>query len=590
MKQLLAYTVLIVVLLACVRAADDEPKPDAHYYRKTDSIDLIVDKLWPRGNPSESYDYFYLPFCGDDEREHVKQDLGADMTGSRRIKTKYLLRFQTNIEFQQLCVKKVTKDQVQRVKQAVENRFMVLMYFDDIPVRFPIGTVVGEGESKRVYLSSHLNFFLTYNKERVIDINILPDQEKRTDVTNPEGVTTISYSYSAHWSETDKPFERRMHKFLEVNFFAEELEIQWFSIVNSLILVVVLTSFLAFIITRILKRDYQTYEDEDGDDKDREESGWKLVHADVFRFPSHINLLAAILGNGVHLLSLIFCILFLALLGAYYVEYSLNQMYTSLIIVYALTTSISGYVSGNYYKQFGGERWVNNVLLTVVLFAAPIFVIWAIQNTIAITYESSAAFQFKTIAGLLALYFLVSFPLQLIGAITAKNFGKPFDAPCRTKKVPREIPPSVWYKSGPVQVFVAGFLPFSAIYIELYYIFVSIWGQFTYTPFPIVFLVFVILIMVTSCITIAMIYLMLSQENHKWWWRAVICGGASSFFIYGYSFFYYYESQMQGLLQTAFYFGYVLIACYAFFLMMGTVGFISSLVFVKRIYRVIKCD
>lgn len=465
---------------------------------------------------------------------------------------------------------------------------MALMYYDDIPIRFQLGIVVGEGSNKRVYLSSHLNFFFLYNKERVIDVTVLADQEKRTDVTDPSKVSTINYSYSSHWTETDKPFERRMHKLLEMNFFAEELEIQWFSIVNSLILVVVLTSFLAFIITRILKRDYQTYEDDDEEDK--EETGWKLVHADVFRFPSNVNLIAAILGNGVHLLSLIFCILVLALLGLYYSEYSYNAMYTSLIIVYTLTTGISGYVSGNYYKQFGGERWVNNVLLTTLIFAGPVFVIWAVLNTIAISYESSAAFQFKTIAGILALYLLVSFPLQLIGAITAKNFGKPFEAPCRTKKVPREIPPSVWYKSGFVQVFVAGFLPFSAIYIELYYVFVSIWGQFTYTPFPIVFLVFVILIMVTSCITIAMIYLMLSQENHKWWWRSIICGGASSFFIYGYSFFYYYESQMQGLLQTAFYFGYVLIACYGFFMMMATVGFISSLTFVKRIYRVIKCD
>jgi hypothetical protein len=185
----------------------------------------------------------------------------------------------------------------------------------------------------------------------------------------------------------------------------------------------------------------------------------------------------------------------------------------------------------------------------------------------------------------------VSFPLQLIGAITAKNFSTPFDAPCRTNKVPREIPPAVWYKSGPVQVFVAGFLPFSAIYIELYYIFVSVWGQFLYTPFPIVALVFLILIMVTSCITIAMIYLLISQENHRWWWRAVICGGASSFFIYGYSlFFFQYESQMGGFLQTCFYFGYMFIACFALFLMMGSVGFYSSLVFIKKIYRIIKSD
>lgn len=138
---------------------------------------------------------------------------------------------------------------------------------------------------------------------------------------------------------------------------------------------------------------------------------------------------------------------------------------------------------------------------------------------------------------------------------------------------------------------VAGFLPFSAIYVELYYIFVSLWGTIMYTPFPILFLVFIILILVTSCITIAMTYLQISQENHKWWWRAVFCGGSTSLFIFGYSiFFYYFESQMTGFMQFAFYFGYTLMACYAFFLMLSTVGFVSSLVFMKKIYAALRVD
>jgi hypothetical protein len=88
-----------------------------------------------------------------------------------------------------------------------------------------------------------------------------------------------------------------------------------------------------------------------------------------------------------------------------------------------------------------------------------------------------------------------------------------------------------------------------------------------------------------------MIYLLISQENYLWWWRAVLCGGASSFFIYFYSFFFFqYESQMSGFLQAAFYFGYMFIACFALFLMMGSIGFYSSLIFIKRIYKVIKSD
>ena len=112
-----------------------------------------------------------------------------------------------------------------------------------------------------------------------------------------------------------------------------------------------------------------------------------------------------------------------------------------------------------------------------------------------------------------------------------------------------------------------------------------------YTPFPILVLVFIVLILVTSCITIAMTYLQISQEDHYWWWRAILSGGSTSLFILAYSiFFYNVESSMFGFLQMAFYVGYTCLTCFAFFLMLSTVGFISSLLFLKQIYSVIRID
>ena len=43
-------------------------------------------------------------------------------------------------------------------------------------------------------------------------------------------------------------------------------------------------------------------------------------------------------------------------------------------------------------------------------------------------------------------------------------------------------------------------------------------------------------------------------------------------------------------MQTSFFFGYMLMASYAAFIMLGTVGYVSSLIFVRRIYRAVKCD
>ena len=45
------------------------------------------------------------------------------------------------------------------------------------------------------------------------------------------------------------------------------------------------------------------------------------------------------------------------------------------------------------------------------------------------------------------------------------------------------------------------------------------------------------------------------------------------------------RSDMSGLMQTSFFFGYNAVVCYAFFLMLGSVGFSASLMFVRHIYR-----
>eukprot|EP01027_Heterolobosea_sp_BB2_P015819 GEZU01022606.1.p2 GENE.GEZU01022606.1~~GEZU01022606.1.p2 ORF type:complete len:352 (+),score=110.08 GEZU01022606.1:146-1201(+) len=348
-----------------------------------------------------------------------------------------------------------------------------------------------------------------------------------------------------------------------------------------------LTGFLVFIMMRILKKDYQRYNMSTttlsdlesrsgssggaaGDDGDMmEESGWKLLHGEVFRFPEHKSLLSAILGTGAQILTLCFAMLFLAVVGVFY-PYSRGAMYTAIIVIYALVAGIAGYVSGSFYRQLGGKQWINNVLLTVSLFAAPVFVVWAFLNTVAIVYSSSAALPFGTIMGILAIYFLVTFPLTLLGAIAGKNFGGTFDRPCRPKNAVRVIPPAPWYRGAWAQFLVAGFLPFSAIYVELYYVFTSLWGTQLYTPYDILLLVFIILIVVAACITVALTYLQLSMEDHRWWWRSLFSGGSTAFFIYGYCvFFLHFESQMEGFLQLAFYFGYMFIICYAFFLMLG---------------------
>ena len=51
------------------------------------------------------------------------------------------------------------------------------------------------------------------------------------------------------------------------------------------------------------------------------------------------------------------------------------------------------------------------------------------------------------------------------------------------------------------------------VYIELYYIFASVWGHKVYTIYSILFIVFIILLVVTAFITVSLTYFQLAVEG-----------------------------------------------------------------------------
>ncbi len=78
----------------------------------------------------------------------------------------------------------------------------------------------------------------------------------------------------------------------------------------------------------------------------------------------------------------------LALVGAFY-PYNRGALYTALIVLYALTACVAGYVASSYYKQMEGELWVRNILLTCFIFCGPFFITFCVLNTVAIAYRVS---------------------------------------------------------------------------------------------------------------------------------------------------------------------------------------------------------
>jgi transmembrane 9 superfamily protein 1 len=417
------------------------------------------------------------------------------------------------------------------------------------------------------------------------------DHEQRKQIIPGLQPQMVRFSYSVAWKPTDIAFEDRLTHLNDASFLPQSLEIHWLSIVNSVVLVVLLTAFLGIILLRIVRNDLTQYLTEDEEEGMMEvETGWKLVHTEVFRAPEYPNLFASIIGAGAHLFATGTALLLVALTGAF--SYSRRgAMLSATILLYALTSVVGGYVSGRLYKQLGGGQWVWNTITTMLMFPLPLFALFVFLNTTAFAHASIAALPIGTILLLCGVFIIVAFPLTLLGSILGKNTTT-WTPPVRTNKVRREIPLVPWYRSPLLAgLLLGGLLPFSAISIEVHYTFAAIWGHKVYTFFGILALAFVLLALVTAFVVVALVYYQLAQEDWQWWWRSVVGGGAVSLYIMAYSFVYFFNhSDMSGFLQVSFFFGYMGLVAYAFFLMQAFVGFSSALVFVRYIYAQIKTE
>ncbi|KAI4365802.1 hypothetical protein MLD38_021759 [Melastoma candidum] len=587
-------TVLVVAVVFLAAACPDLASADSsdHRYKEGDPVPLYANKVGPFHNPSETYRYFDLPYCSPDDVKDKKEALGEVLNGDRLVSAPYKLEFMKDKDVQVVCSKDLSKEEVAQFRSAISKDYYFQMYYDDLPIWGFIGKVDKENKDPnehKYYLYKHIHFDILYNDDRVIEINARTNPDTLVDLTEDREVN-VAFVFSAKWKETDIPFEKRMDKYSKSSFRPHHLEIHWFSIVNSCVTVLLLTGFLATILMRVLKNDFVKYAHDEESAEDQEETGWKYIHGDVFRFPAYKSFFTAAVGSGTQLFTLTVFIFLLALVGVFY-PYNRGALFTALVVIYALTSGVAGYTATSMYCQLEGTNWVRNLLLTGFLFCGPLFLTFCFLNTVAIAYKSTAALPFGTIVVIVLIWTLVTSPLLILGGIAGKNSKAEFQAPCRTTKYPREIPPLPWYRGALPQMAMAGFLPFSAIYIELYYIFASVWGHRIYTIYSILFIVFIILLIVTAFITVALTYFQLAAEDHEWWWRSFLCGGSTGLFIYGYCLYYYYaRSDMSGFMQTSFFFGYMACICYGFFLMLGTVGFRAALLFVRHIYRSIKCE
>ncbi|KAL9305726.1 Transmembrane 9 superfamily member 1 [Arabidopsis thaliana] len=570
---------LLVSLLTPTFASDSD-----HKYQAEEQVTLWVNKVGPYNNPQETYNYYSLPFCRPSGNNvHKWGGLGEVLGGNELIDSEIAIKFMKNVERSVICPLELDEAKVKHFKDAIESSYWFEFFMGFVGELHPDKN----SENGKHVLYTHKNIVVKYNKDQIIHVNLTQDNPRPLEAGKKMDLT-----YSVQWIPTNVTFARRFDVYLDYPFF--EHQIHWFSIFNSFMMVIFLTGLVSMILMRTLRNDYAKYarEDDDLESLERdvsEESGWKLVHGDVFRPASSLVLLSAVVGTGAQLALLVLLVILMAIVGTLYV--GRGAIVTTFIVCYALTSFVSGYVSGGMYSRSGGKHWIKCMVLTASLFPFLCFGIGFLLNTIAIFYGSLAAIPFGTMVVVFVIWGFISFPLALLGTVVGRNWSGAPNNPCRVKTIPRPIPEKKWYLTPSVVSLMGGLLPFGSIFIEMYFVFTSFWNYKVYYVYGFMLLVFVILVIVTVCVTIVGTYFLLNAENYHWQWTSFFSAASTAVYVYLYSIYYYYvKTKMSGFFQTSFYFGYTMMFCLGLGILCGAVGYLGSNLFVRRIYRNIKCD
>jgi len=414
----------------------------------------------------------------------------------------------------------------------------------------------------------------------------------------------LEFTYSVHWKSTTKSFEDRFNRYLEYDFF--EHKIHWFSVFNSFMMVIFLCGLVALILLRTVKNDFARYAKEDEIDVEGiqvlgEDSGWKQVHGDVFRPPEHLVVFAAVLGTGWQLAVLVVLVILYAIAGPYLhgnMYEDRGEMVSTFIVSFALSSTIAGYVSGSFYKQYfpssrseASSNWQQVMFGTIALFPTLVITVCSVLNMISVYYDTINALPISVILKMISIWGFVSIPLTVLGTVLGRHLGAKYDPPCRVNSIPRPIPVAQWYCRPWIIICMSGILPFGSIFIEMYFIFTAFWSYKFYYVYGFVLLIYGILVMVTISTTIVAIYCTLNSENYHWQWISLGCSASTATYVFLYSIFYFwFKTQMSGLLQVSYYFGYTLLFCVSLFFICGAIGVWGSSVFVHKIYRNVKID
>ena len=582
-------------------------------------------------------EWYSMPWCAPTKEDRKKfrntQNLGEILWGDQVEISLFNVEMLHNVTCAKLCDQMIMGEKEKTLlTKRVEENYRGNLILDGLPVAeegsgkhnrisksvsvgFPLGIPKKNTGTGKTIIHNHLAFTIQYHAQppsesyiaafdddqetyRIVGFYVTPmsvdhvasscDDKFQPDSASPVLTTAdqITWTYSIRWEESEIEWSTRWDVYMKTS--SVESRIHWFSILNSLLIVLLLSAMIGFILIRALRRDLARYNDPEAIQEERDETGWKLVHGDVFRRPENAGLLAVYVGTGMQLFGMCFTTIGFASIG-FLSPANRGSLIVALIFLFVLLGSWSGYTTARLANLFKIKSW-RIIFTTGLFFPGQMFLAYFLLNFVHWGNHAASATPITAMLTLMALWMCVSVPMVLLGGAIGYRSAE-IHVPTKVNTIPRTVPPQPWYLEYPYAAIIPGVLPFGAAFIESVFILGSVWQGRIYYVFGFLGLVFLIVLVTCAEATIVLIYFQLVNLDYRWWWKAFIASGSYGFWLFGYSIFYYSTTlTIRSWWSSVLYYGYMMMISYFFFVLTGAVGFIAAFMFVRAIYGSIKVD
>ena len=422
----------------------------------------------------------------------------------------------------------------------------------------------------------------------------------------------VKFSYSVIWRESGTRWRYRWEPLLLMN--THDMETNWFSITNAVLVLAAISFVIALILVRLLRRDLLRYAELDelllyenveegkhslgaeGQKIHGDYGGWKSVSNDVFRQPPYPHLLCICVGTGIQILMDVFVLLSISLTGLFSPA-NRGAFMSWAIFLYAALGFVGGYhASLLKVKIAGATDGILGVSLgTALLIPGLLLSIFLGLNMMVWYQGSSGAVPFSTFVVLFALWLFVNVPSTLIGSFFAYRHFKYGIVnktwPTKTNLISRAIPRVQWWQNRYFMGFMLGIVPFLVSFAQLFFVLSKmLLHQFVYMH-GFLFIVFWLLAIASAEVSLIAVYTSLSCEDYRWWWQAFLTpalSGVDMFLTVALFFTMTFTTVPNPIIILMI--GHLVMLTILWTLFTGSVGFVTSLLVVNTIYGAVKAD